>query len=164
MKTSKIKTIFVVDDNKLFLKGAKGFLERRLDSKVKCFSNVSDCVKSLNQNPDLIFMDYNFQPNSQNRNATGSWAVKKIRTQDKKTPIIMVSSQQEPSLVAKVMQSGVTDYLQKSPMSFFNMRDKVLQLEKKSRIIDKSSKLKLKIFLLIGLLTAGLIIFSNMIN
>lgn len=67
---------------------------------------------------DLVLTDWNMP------GMTGLEVLKAIREQDKKIPIIMVTTEAEKSRVLEAIQAGVTDYLVK-PFTADTLREKL---------------------------------------
>ncbi len=153
MQNTVFKNIFVVDDNKLFLTGAKGFLEKKFNTQVNCHETLTSCLGSLDKQPDLVFMDYNL--NNKNKSFNGFWAAKKIRKKIKNIPIVMVSNERKASAIARFFKGGITDYIPKSSIVLSEMTDTIMELEVQQKL-NEIKKTENKFFLLV--VTAFLII------
>ena len=79
-------------------------------------------VKAASENHyDIILMDWNMP------NMLGIDAVKAIREQGNKTPILMITTEGEKSNVVKAIQAGANNYLVK-PFNAGELRDRLSQL------------------------------------
>lgn len=79
-------------------------------------------VKAASENHySVILMDWNMP------NMLGIDAVKAIREQGNKTPILMITTEGEKSNVVKAIQAGANHYLVK-PFNAGELRDRLLQL------------------------------------
>jgi two-component system, OmpR family, response regulator len=60
MKNSTELSVFLVDDDKMFLTSLAHQLKTMFKSKTKiqAFTTGEECLKHLNENPDIIILDY----------------------------------------------------------------------------------------------------------
>jgi two-component system chemotaxis response regulator CheY len=100
--------ILLVDDSKTMRNIQKKILEG-LGGEVR-FTEAGDGIEAMNAitaNPagyGLIVIDWNMP------NMDGITLVSKIRTTDKKTPLIMVTTESEKSRVLEAIKAGVNNY------------------------------------------------------
>lgn len=123
--------IFIVDDNKMLLKGAKGYLEKNVNCTIHCFDDVISCMHKLDEKPDYIFLDYHFHHTAEDALHNGKWALLKIKKQLKETPVIVVSSEKDIKKIMSFMKLGATDFIPKGVMVLKDMKDKIMDLEYK---------------------------------
>lgn len=162
MKNPHVNNVFVVDDNKLFLKGAKLYLQKHCNLNVQCYSSVIDCVRDLDKNPDLIFLDYHF--NVKNSKANGFWGVKKIKSINNKMPIVMITNERSPGTIAKVMKEGAEDFLVKGPLAFEEMKSTIHYYNDKMQLVNfnrRASNFNYLFAILLGMIISiSLILYS----
>jgi len=101
-----IKTI-IVEDDEMIASINKEYVLRNPEFKVlKVFDNGLSALKYLNDNEvDLIILD-NYMPK-----LNGNEFVKRLRANDNKCSIIMVTAASESQLVNEMLHLGVVDYL-----------------------------------------------------
>jgi DNA-binding NtrC family response regulator len=114
---NKIKKIFVVDDDKVYLEGLKEFIKNRLDADVECFSTISECVNRVEETtPNLIIMDFHL--NTTNAQHNGLWMLQKIKGIDKSIPVVMLTREDNLQLAVESMRHGAFDFIQKGDKVF----------------------------------------------
>jgi len=123
--------IFIVEDDKIFAKRLQYELSLNSDLELSIYTDGKSLIQALKQEPDLITLDYHL-PDSQ-----GDELLKIIIEQNPKTPVIMISGQQDVTTALDLMKNGAYDYLVKGDdlinrlrNLIHNVREKV-QLEKK---------------------------------
>lgn len=106
------KLVFVVDDDRVI----RNFLEYTFLGKdnyrIKTFSTVEECFENLYLQPNLIVLDHSFISES-NTLMTGLDALKKIRTQDKHTSVIILSSSTDEILIENYKLNGASAFIHK---------------------------------------------------
>jgi two-component system, chemotaxis family, chemotaxis protein CheY len=116
--------VLVVDDSAIMRKVIIGALAT-LNIAAEWVSQAEDgvqAVKSASENQyDIILMDWNMP------NMLGIDAVKAIREQGNKTPILMVTTEGEKANVVKAIQAGANNYLVK-PFNAEDLRDRISKL------------------------------------
>lgn len=114
--------VLIVDDSQIMRKIITGVLKKLNVSKILEAVNGQEAVDSAAKNSDigLIMMDWNMPT------MTGIDAVKKIRANGNKVPIIMCTTEGEKEKVLEALKAGANDYLVKP----FNPKDIQSKLEK----------------------------------
>jgi CheY-like chemotaxis protein len=56
----QLKNIFIVDDDEMQSSMLQDYLSKYSTFNVHIFTSGEDCIKNLELNPDVIFLDYNF--------------------------------------------------------------------------------------------------------
>lgn len=113
MKTKRGITIFLVDDDPIYL-SALSHLISGIDPhrvKVKSFRTGEDCLKELHLNPDIILLDYYLNavvPEASN----GMEILKKIKKIKPSTHVIFLSGKKR--MGDEVLERGAYDYIYKS--------------------------------------------------
>lgn len=116
----KIK-LFLVDDDALFLKSLQiDFLESA-DFEIKTFSTGELFLEKLNENPDIIILDYHLD--GINKGAmNGLEVLDRIRLVNQQVPVIMLSSQDKIDVAVKCIHHKATDYVVKSETAFLRLK------------------------------------------
>ena len=114
--------VLIVDDSQIMRKIITGALKKAGVSDIVEATNGQEAVDMVASGDQigLILMDWNMP------NMTGIEAVKKIRSNGKNTPIVMVTTEGEKTKVVEAIKAGADDYLIKP----FNPKDIQLKLEK----------------------------------
>ena len=102
-------SILVVDDSQIMRKIISQAIAKVGKYNIIEASDGSEAVETMlkDDSVELILMDWNMPV------MTGIDAVKKIRMNQKKTPIVMVTTEAEKERVLEAIKSGANDYLAK---------------------------------------------------
>jgi len=131
MKTPKHYTIFLVDDNKVYLKTLKNYLSEhsKFNVCIHTFSNGEDCLKNLNWNPDIIILDYVL--NSKVTNAKNGIEILKIIKKTRPEIVVVILSTQDNMKVATdTIKYGAFDYVSKTENAFLRIQNAVNNIYK----------------------------------
>lgn len=107
METKGFK-IFVVEDNEWYNKLLVHNLELNPDYEVKSFLNGKDCLDHLDENPDVITLDYRLP------DMKGSEVLKRIKEQNEDIEVILISEQDDIDVVVNLLKLGAYDYIVKA--------------------------------------------------
>lgn len=99
--------IFVVDDDLYYLHLFGQYLSNLGCLRVTTFENGTDCLLQLEQQPDVIFLDYQMDT------LTGYEVLKKIKRHNPNIYVVMISAQDQIKPVVDALKHGAFDYLQK---------------------------------------------------
>lgn len=125
-------TVFLVDDDALFLKSLEIDFLQHGDFSIVTFATGEDCIKALSQNPAIIILDYHLDGVEQGA-INGIVTLDKIKEIQPKTPVIMLSSQDKIEIAVECMHHGATDYIVKSETAFMRLIsiiDRVFEVQK----------------------------------
>lgn len=106
------KLIFFVDDEKMILNLLEYTIKNKQDYNVKCFLSGEECLANLSENPSLIVLDHYFSKVG-NDKLTGLETLEKIKLISPKTPVIILSSQEDKELIALYLTKGASRYISK---------------------------------------------------
>lgn len=108
----KSRLIFVVDDDRLI----QNLLEYTICSKegveVNVFKSSEDCLQNLEKKPDVIILDHHFISDDKPV-MTGLEALVEIRKREKSVPVIILSGQNNETLIEEYYKKGATSYISK---------------------------------------------------
>ncbi len=110
------KLIFFVDDEKTILNLLEYTFSSRDGYMVKSFTSGEDCIENLNMKPSIVVVDHMLWTRNDS-DMTGLDVLKEIRKQDSDTSVIVLSGNDEKSLIDEYYQNGATKYITKN--SFF---------------------------------------------
>jgi len=117
---AKIKSIFVVDDNKMFAQMMKDHLSENPQFEVKIYHTGEECLKNLFLGPDVIILDYNL--NDESKEAKNGLEI--LAEIKKKTPsphVIVLSSQERYGIALETISKGAEQYIIKDDKAFENI-------------------------------------------
>jgi DNA-binding NtrC family response regulator len=126
-------TLFLVDDDALFLKSLEiEFLETP-DFEIKTFATGELCIANLNENPDLIILDYHL--NGINKvSMNGIEVLDKIKNYDEEIPVIMLSSQDKIDVAVQCIHHKAADYVVKSETAFLRLKQIIVRILQSQKV------------------------------
>ncbi len=120
-------TIFLVDDDFIFLEMLKETLVDNPKYSIVTFQSGEECINHLHFKPDIIVLDYNL--NSENPNAkNGLQILQEISRQLPETRVIILSGQEDGDLVYQFIRENATDYVVKDEDAFDNVRESIEEI------------------------------------
>lgn len=120
MKDERIK-IFLVDDDAVFLKSLEIEFLQNADFNIETFATGELLLENLAKNPDVIILDYHL--NGIDLDAmNGIDTLDKIKAFNPKTPVVMLSSQDEINVAVNCMHHKAFDYVVKSETAFLRLQ------------------------------------------
>ncbi len=138
MENNSAFTVFLVDDDKMYLKAAQTQLLQQKKINIKTFSSGEECLKNLNLNPNIVFLDYSLDsedPNAKN----GIQILKKIKAVNENINIVMLSGQAKLEVAVEAMKNGAYDYVMKNEDAHLRIQNIITNLLKN---INLESRLK----------------------
>jgi two-component system OmpR family response regulator len=120
MRTEKI-TLFLVDDDAVFLKSLEIEFLEHADFTIKTFATGELCVASLSHNPDVIILDY-YLDGIDKKAMNGIETLDKIKAFNQDIPVVMLSSQDKIDVAISCMHHRAFDYVVKSETAFIRLQ------------------------------------------
>ncbi len=121
MKNEQKISIFLVDDDAVFLKLLEIEFLQHGDFVIKTFATGELCLEQLQHNPDVIILDYHLD--GINKNAmNGLQTLDKIKEVNADIPVIMLSSQDKIDVAINCMHHRALDYVVKSETAFLRLQ------------------------------------------
>lgn len=134
MTDSKIITIFLVDDNALYLKDLEIAFSSKPYYNVITFATGELCLEQLSLKPDIIVLDYYL--NSVKINAiNGLETLIKIRSVNLEVPVIMLSTETNTEIVKNCLKHKANEFIIKDSVSLARLREIITTV-----FIDKQAK------------------------
>src|SRR5680860_1033407 len=106
---TKIK-LFLVDDDALFLKSLEIDFMQHADFEIETFATGELCMENLDQNPDVIILDYRLDSIEKNA-MNGLETLDKIKAINPAIPVVMLSSQDKIDVAINCMHHKAFDYV-----------------------------------------------------
>ncbi|MCD4769403.1 MAG: response regulator [Bacteroidales bacterium] len=116
---SKRKLLYVVDDDPFI----NQLIVKRFNSDdylVEAFEYGEDCLKAMDNNPDLIILDYYFFKSGE-KVLNGLEIFEKIRDMNNEVPVIILSGQDRGDIVLELARKGINDYIIKDNSLISNL-------------------------------------------
>jgi two-component system OmpR family response regulator len=121
MKTEDKITIFLVDDDKVFLKSLEIEFLQHADFSIETFTSGESCLINLSHNPDVIILDY-FLDGIDKNAKNGIETLDKIKAFNSDIPVVMLSSQDKIEVAVDCMHHRAFDYVVKSETAFIRLQ------------------------------------------
>ena len=99
--------IFVVEDDPFYANLIEFVLEMNPDNQIYKFTTGQAALEELHVSPDVITIDYSLP------DMTGAELLRKIKSRNKKSQIVIISSQQDVSTAIELLKEGAYDYIVK---------------------------------------------------
>jgi two-component system OmpR family response regulator len=142
-------TVFLVDDDKMYLKAAQTQLQQQKKVTIKTFSSGEECLKNIHLNPNIIFLDYSLD--SEDANAkNGIQILKKIKAVNENINVVMLSGQSKLEVAVEAMKNGAYDYVMKNEDAHLRIQNIITNLLKNISLENKlKSQKKMNAILII---------------
>lgn len=151
---SKSNTIFIVDDDATQSMMLKDHLSKFPAFTLHVFNSGEECLKNLDLNPQIIFLDYNFDiPKAMN----GIEVLKKIKEQKPETEVVILSGQDKIQVAVNTMKYGAFDYIVKSESAFLRSEHVIFNIIKSLKLERERNSYKKLTYFLAGTLILMLI-------
>ncbi|MBK8193645.1 MAG: response regulator [Lewinellaceae bacterium] len=116
MNTGK-KSVFLVDDDNMFLTMLTDHLEALERYNVSTFTTGEACMEQLGKKPDVIVLDYYLDsavPGALN----GMEILQRIKSVDPELKVVMLSSQEHYGIALQTIAKGALYYVIKDNQAF----------------------------------------------
>jgi DNA-binding NtrC family response regulator len=133
MTNEKQITIFIVDDDPLFLKNLEIEFTLNGDFHLKTFASGELCLENLGLKPDIIILDY-YLDGMNNNAINGLETLIRIKATHAYIPVIMLSSQDKIEVAVNCMHHDAFDYVVKSETAFLRLRKNITSIFKYKEI------------------------------
>lgn len=145
------KKIFVVDDDPVLAEMLRDHLAKMTSYEVRIFSTGEDCLKSINEKPGIVFLD--FYLNSVNKNAMdGLDVLREIKEASPETDVVMLSGQDKIDVAVNTIKYGAFDYIVKGESAFYRAEKAVFNIYRYKKLQGNATKYRnLSLWLAIGL-------------
>jgi two-component system OmpR family response regulator len=134
MNNDKI-SIFLVDDDALYLKVLENEFLQHADFNILTFPTGELCIENLSQNPDVIILDYYLDGIYENA-MNGLETLDKIKLIKPEIPVIMLSAQDKIEVAINCMHHQAFDYVVKSETAFMRLH-KIISTIFQNRKLNK---------------------------
>ena len=152
----QVKTIFIVDDDPMQSTMLQDYLSKYSTFQIHIFNSGEECIKNLNVDPQIIFLDYNFDKAGKDA-MNGIDILKEIKAQKPTTEVVMISGQDRIDVAVNTMKYGAFDYIVKSESAFHRSENVIFNIIKRLKLQGEASLYK-KLTFTFGIALAVLII------
>jgi len=157
------ETIFVVEDDILYLNLINKELEKMGYTKIESYSTGKEAMHNLGKKPDIALLDYFLE-----KDFTGMDILKKLQQRFPDTQVIFLTGSDDVNIAVDTMRNGAYDYIVKGDTAFIRIRHLLKKISEensrksKSRAIIRFQIIVIFAIILISLL--GILYFHYFIN
>ncbi len=134
MNSKKI-SLFLVDDDALYLKSLEFEFKQYADFFVETYATGELCMDSISHNPDIIILDY-LLDGIDKKALNGIKTLDKIKLYNPDIAVIMLSAQDKIEVAVDCMHHKAYDYVVKSETAFTRLQ-KIITTIFKYRKMEK---------------------------
>jgi DNA-binding NtrC family response regulator len=116
----KEKKIFIVDDDEMLSTMLSDYLSKNPHYKITTFATGEECLRELHKMPDAIILDYRLNSIDPTA-ADGLVILQQIKKIERKTCVIMLSSQEQYGKALQTIAKGALEYVVKDNDAFSNI-------------------------------------------
>jgi two-component system OmpR family response regulator len=138
---AEVKTIFIVDDDNMQAMMLQDYLSKYTTFTIHLFSSGEECLKNLSLNPQIVFLDYNFDKIGKDA-MNGTEILKEIKAQKPETEVIMFSGQDKIEVAVNTMKYGAFDYIVKSESAFHRSENVIFNIIRRMKLQNQASTYK----------------------
>jgi len=157
------ETIFVVEDDILYLNLILKELEKMGYVNIKSFSTGKEAIHSLTDKPDVALLDYFLE-----KDYTGMDILKKLQQRFPDTQVIFLTASDDVNIAVDTMRNGAYDYIVKGDTAFIRIRHLLKKISTENEQKAKSrSIIRFQIYVIIAIIIVsllGILYFHYFIN
>ena len=127
MSTSKKVSIFIVDDDELYLRVLEMELSENNDYTISKFVTGEQCLEFLPQKPDIIVLDY-YLNGIEKKALNGLETLSIIKSVYPDMPVIMLSAQDKIEVAVNCMKLQAFEYIVKSETAFARLHNAIFTI------------------------------------
>lgn len=137
----QVKTIFIVDDDPMQASMLQDYLSKYSTFEFHVFNNGEECLNNLSKDPQVIFLDYNFDMAGKNV-MDGLDILREIKEKKPETEVVMLSGQDRIEVAVNTMKYGAFDYIVKSESAFHRAENVIFNIIKRLKLQSQASLYK----------------------
>lgn len=130
--------IFIVEDDKFYAGILRHSLETRNYMNITIFSNGEECLKQLDQKPEILLLDYRLGDN----NMDGLDVLKAIKKTGLDTQVIFLTAVDKLEVATNTIKAGAYDYVVKSEAAIERIRNIIRRITFENNIKRENQVLK----------------------
>lgn len=157
------ETIFVVEDDVLYLNLIIKELEKMGYTNIKSYSTGKEAIHDLSEKPDVALLDYFLE-----KDYTGMDILKKLRQRFPDTQVIFLTASDDVNIAVDTMRNGAYDYIVKGDTAFIRIRHLLKKISEENEQKAKSrSIIRFQIYVIIAIILIsllGILYFHYFIN
>ncbi len=138
---AEVKTIFIVDDDSMQAMMLQDYLSKYTTFTIHLFSSGEECLKNLSLNPQIVFLDYNFDKIGKDA-MNGTEILKEIKARKPEAEVIMFSGQDRIEVAVNTMKYGAFDYIVKSESAFHRSENVIFNIIRRMKLQNQATTYK----------------------
>ena len=120
-------SIFLVDDDAIYLTLLQNVLSKNQSYVIETFANGELCLKRISAEPDVIVLDYHLS-GIEKKSVNGLDALRKIKLINSDIAVIMLSLQDDIEVAVSCMNFNSVDYIVKSETALVRLNYSIQNL------------------------------------
>ncbi len=120
-------SIFLVDDDKMFLTSLRNSLQQQFGSLLKVFEFATgeECIQEIDNHPDIVILDYYLNDEDHPDAMDGIKVMKQIKSISKDITVIILSGQDKLQVAIDSIKNGAYEYIAKSESAFIRIQNAI---------------------------------------
>jgi len=131
--------IFIVEDDQWYGEVIEYHLSLNPDVSIKRFDNGEDFLKALDEQPDLVTLDYTLP------DISGEDVLKRVKEFDPDLPVVIISGQNDIATAITLLKEGAYDYITKDDETKDRIWNVIRNIREKKDLKAEISQLKSQI-------------------
>ena len=131
--------IFIVEDDQWYGEVIEYHLSLNPDVSIRRFDNGEDFLKALDDQPDLVTLDYTLP------NISGEDVLKRVKEFDPELPVVIISGQNDIATAIKLLKEGAYDYITKDDETKDRIWNVIRNIREKQDLKAEITQLKSQI-------------------
>ena len=120
--------IFLVDDDPIYQQMLETTLGKYPNYNVKSFDNGEDCLKNLDDEPNVIVLDHLMDSGGMEDCMNGDEVLRKILEKKPQIPVIILTGQSKPGKTFDFISDGACTYIHKGKGDITEVEDSINQI------------------------------------
>jgi two-component system, OmpR family, response regulator len=118
-------SVFLVDDDKMFLVSLKNSLEHQFGKSLKVseYTTGEECINHIEEAPDIVILDYYLNDEEHPDGINGIEVLREIKSVSKDIVVIMLSGQDKLQVAIDSIKNGAYEYIAKSESAFVRIQN-----------------------------------------
>ncbi len=137
----QVKDIFIIDDDPMQSMMLQDYLSKYSTFTVHVYNSGEEALKHLDINPQIIFLDYNFDKAGPNA-MDGVEILKELKQHIPLTEVVMFSGQDKIEVAVNTMKYGAFDYIVKSESAFHRSENVIFNIIKRMKLQGEATMYK----------------------
>jgi two-component system OmpR family response regulator len=120
-------SVFLVDDDKMFLTSLKNSLQQQFGKQLKVseYGTGEECIQNIDTHPDIIILDYYLNDDKHPDAMDGIKVMKEIKSISKDIIVIILSGQDKLQVAIDSIKNGAYEYIAKSESAFVRIQNTI---------------------------------------